>query len=220
MDELKAIADSLIELNEDQTLHLVERALARGRRSLPIIQACEQAMRVIGERYQRQEYYLSGLILAGEILREVLALAQPSLESELAGQASGTVLLGTVAGDIHDIGKNLMVTALRSFGFTVNDLGVDVPPTRFLQAAVETSPDIVGLSGLITTAFEGMRATTTLLKDGGELTPSPFVILGGGIVDEDVRRFCGADSWTNNAMEGVKICQRFMAEGHDPGGRA
>ena len=175
-------------------------------------------MQVIGERYQRKEYYLSGLILAGEIFREVLSLAQPTLENELVGEASGTVLLGTVAGDIHDIGKNLMAMALRSFGFTVNDLGVDVPPQAFLDAAVATRPDIIGLSGLITAAFEGMRATTMLLKGAGELAPSPFVILGGGIVDEELCRYCGADSWTNNAMEGVRICQRRMAVDYPSGG--
>jgi methylmalonyl-CoA mutase cobalamin-binding domain/chain len=210
MDELSSITEALIELDEDETLRLVGAALARGGRSLPIVQACEQAMSVIGERYQRQEYYLSGLILAGEIFREVLALAQPGLEREFTRVSSGTVLIGTVAGDIHDIGKNLMASSLRGFGFTVEDLGVDVSPESFSAAAARHRPDIVGLSGLITAAFESMRATTRLLKAEGA-TPAPFVILGGGIVDAEVCRFCGADSWTNNAMEGVRICQSVMA---------
>ena len=145
-------------------------------------------MRVIGERYQRQEYYLSGLILAGEIFSEVLATVQPRLERELVGEASGRVLLGTVAGDIHDIGKNLMATMLRSFGFTVHDIGIDVPPGAFVEAALEWRPDIVGLSGLITASFASMKATTALLKAEPKLAPPPFVILGGGIVDEAVRR--------------------------------
>ena len=166
---------------------------------------------MIGERYQRQEYYLSGLILAGEIFSEVLATVQPRLESELVGEASGTVLLGTVAGDIHDIGKNLMATMLRSFGFTVHDLGIDVPPSAFVEAALEWSPDIVGLSGLITASFASMKLTTALLKAEPELAPPPFVILGGGIVDEVVRDYVGADSWSSNAMEGVRICQRLVA---------
>jgi len=211
VDRLKAITEALVDLDEDRTLLLVERALAGGRPSLPIVHACEQAMRVIGERYQRKEYYLSGLILAGEIFREVLVLAQPTLERELVGEASGTVLLGTLAGDIHDIGKNLVATALRSFGFTVVDLGVDVAADTFLEAALDERPDIVGLSGLITAAFESMRTTTSLLKSSEGPAPAPFVILGGGIVDEELCRFCGADSWTSNAMEGVRICQAVMA---------
>jgi len=211
---MNTITDALIELDEDRTLRLVEQALVQGERSLPIVSACEQAMRVIGERYQREEYFLSGLILAGEIFREVLALIRPGLEGEMVGHASGTVLLGTVAGDIHDIGKNLTATTLRGHGFTVIDLGVDVPPRTFLDAAVTDRPDIVGLSGLITAAFESMRATTTALKSADELALKPHVILGGGIVDAELCRFCGADSWTNNAMEGVRICQGLLAARH------
>ena len=211
MDQLKAITDALIELDEDETLRLVQEALARDEPSLSLVHACDQAMRVIGERYQRQEYYLSGLILAGEIFSEVLATVQPQLERELVGEASGRVLLGTVAGDIHDIGKNLMATMLRSFGFTVRDIGVDVPPGAFVAAALEWRPDIVGLSGLITASFASMKGTTTLLKAEPRLAPPPFVILGGGIVDEAVRDYVGADSWSSNAMEGVRICQRLVA---------
>jgi methanogenic corrinoid protein MtbC1 len=196
----------------------VQEALSAGERSLSLVHACEQAMRVIGERYQRQEYYLSGLILAGEIFSEVLADAQPELERELAGEASGIVLLGTVAGDIHDIGKNLMGTMLRSFGFTVHDLGIDVPPSEFVKAALELRPDIVGLSGLITASYGSMKATTALLKGERRLEPGPFVILGGGIIDEDVRRFAGADSWSADAMEGVRICQRVVADKRPPVG--
>ncbi len=216
MDQLKAISDALIELDEDETLRLVQEALAAGERSLSLVHACDQAMRVIGERYQRREYYLSGLILAGEIFKEVLESARPELERELAGEASGIVLLGTVAGDIHDIGKNLMGTILRSFGFAVHDLGIDVPPDDFVEAAVRLHPDIVGLSGLITASYGSMKATTALLKTEPRLQPRPFVILGGGIIDEDVRLFAGADSWSADAMEGVRICQRVVAEGRPP----
>jgi methanogenic corrinoid protein MtbC1 len=212
VDQLKAITGALIELDEEETLRLVRGALAQDEPSLSLVHACDEAMRAIGERYQRREYYLSGLILAGEIFSEVLELVQPQLERELVGEASGTVLLGTVAGDIHDIGKNLMATMLRSFGFTVHDLGIDVPPSAFVHAALEWRPDIVGLSGLITASFAGMKATTALLKAEPKLAPPPFVILGGGIVDEAVRDYVGADSWSADAMEGVRICQRLVAD--------
>ena len=168
-------------------------------------------MRVIGERYQRQEYYLSGLILAGEIFSEVLATVQPELERELAGEASGIVLLGTVAGDIHDIGKNLMGTMLRSFGFTVHDLGIDVPPDDVRRGGGQNAPR----------HRRALRAHHGVLRQHegdhrpaegrAAAAPTPFVILGGGIVDEDVRLFAGADSWSADAMEGVRICQRVVA---------
>jgi len=202
--------EALIELEEERTLELTREALAEGTQSLVLLQACEQAMRVVGERYERHEYYLSGLILAGEIFREVLELVQPGLEAELHGEESGRVLLGTVAGDIHDIGKNIVATALRSFGFTVDDLGVDVPPARFLELVIATRPDVVGLSGLVTASYQSMKDTVRLLR-GAEADAAMHVpvVIGGGLIDEEVRRFVGADSWTTDAMEGVRICQRL-----------
>lgn len=215
-DRLERLSDALVELDEQTTLDLAGQALADGVRSLALVQVCEQAMRVVGERYERREYYLSGLILAGEIFREVLEMAQPGLEQELVGEATGRVLVGTVAGDIHDIGKNIVVTALRSFGFTVTDLGVDVPPARFAQAAADLHPDVIGLSGLISSSYHSMKATVELLhaaEPGHEGVPP--IILGGGAIDEEVRRYVGADSWSTDAMEGVRICQRLVGNSGD-----
>ncbi len=216
MSLLERLKDALIELDEERTLELTNQALVEGTRSLMLLQLCDQAMRVVGERYERREYYLSGLILAGEIFREVLDMAQPGLETELSGEESGRVLLGTVAGDIHDIGKNIVATALRSFGFIVEDLGVDVAPTRFLECAREFGPDVVGLSGLVTSSYQSMKETVSLLRRGeeeaGAGTHVP-VVIGGGLIDEEVRRYVGADSWTTDAMEGVRICQRLAQAG-------
>ncbi|MBC7294586.1 MAG: cobalamin B12-binding domain-containing protein [Thermoleophilia bacterium] len=167
----------------------------------------------MGERYDRQEIFLSGLIMAGEIFRGIMELAQPGLETELAGDASGRVLLGTVQGDIHDIGKNMAVLAFRTFGFTVYDLGVNVPPEEFLEAAKSFAPDIVGLSGLISPAFTAMRTTTALLREHQpELNPMPVIVIGGGTIDEEVARYVGADFWTTDAMKGVRICQQVLEE--------
>jgi dimethylamine corrinoid protein len=123
----------------------------------------------------------------------------------------GTVVLGTVAGDIHDIGKNMFGTSLRAYGFTVIDLGVDVPPQRFLEEVGRRRPDVVGLSGLIVRAFESMKATVALLKDSeAELGYRPPVVLGGAIIDSRICQYCGADSWSADAMEGVRICERLV----------
>lgn len=213
MDELQAIAEALIELEEENTLRLVRETLSRGEKTpLSILQTCQQAMRVIGERYERQEYYLSALILAGEIFKEVLDLVRPEHDQPLTGEPLGAIVLGTVAGDIHDIGKNIFGTTLRGFGFFVIDLGVDVSPERFLQEVRQSRPDIVCLSGLITTAFHSMKATVEALRaHESELGYVPPVVLGGGTVDEAVCRYAGADSWSTDAMEGVRICQRLAA---------
>ena len=210
---LTAIADSVGRLDERAVLALVRDALDAGEGPLPIIRACEEGLRRVGERYERREYYLSGLIMAGEIFRRVVELTQHDLEQEFAGTANGRVVLGTVSGDIHDIGKNMAALALRAFGFTVVDLGVDVPSDRFVQAARDFAPDVVGLSALVSTAFNAMRDVVATLRapDAGLGRVVP-VVIGGGTIDEQVAAHVGADYWTVDAMEGVRICQRVVQE--------
>jgi methanogenic corrinoid protein MtbC1 len=212
VDELDALADAIVELEERETLRLARDILAKGEKTpAAILNTCQQAMRVVGERYERQEYYLSGLILAGEIFKEVLDLVQPDEERPLVGEPAGVILLGTVAGDIHDVGKNMFSTALRSFRFSVVDLGVDVSAKRFLQEVRRSRPDVVCLSGLITGAFHSMRATVGLLRaHESELGYMPPIVLGGSTMDEQVCRYAGADFWSTDAMEGVRICLRLF----------
>jgi methanogenic corrinoid protein MtbC1 len=207
----------IADLDEDGVLATVRAVISTGVDPAAIIAACEQGMRLVGEQYEQGEYYLSGLIMAGEILREVLEIARPALAASLAGNASGRVLLGTVKGDIHDIGKAIVQIALRANGFAVEDLGVDVPPQAFADRAMAWRPDIIGLSGLMTTAYEPMRETVRLLRELPEFTTSPIpVIIGGGTLNEQVRVFVGADYWCNNALEGVRLCQQIIA-GRDRG---
>mgnify|MGYP000998181407 CR=1 FL=1 len=211
---LDALRTALIELDEDTTLHLTRVLLAgEGVTPLSILNTCQQALKVVGERYERQEYYISGLIMAGELFKRVLELVQIPEKHSDGGEPSGTVVLGTVAKDIHDIGKNLFATSLRGFDFHVIDLGVDVAPERFLEEVRRSRPHVVGLSGLIMAAFESMRETILLLRaQERELGYRPPVILGGAIIDSRVCEFAGADSWSTDAMEGVRICQALVGE--------
>jgi methanogenic corrinoid protein MtbC1 len=213
-EALEALATAIIELEEDETLRLTQEVLDEGTTtSLAILQTCQQAMRVVGERYERGEYYLAALILAGEMFKEVADLVQPDPVEEYKGEQLGVILLGTVAGDIHDIGKNMFAQALRTFGFNVTDLGVDVPKDRFLEEALRTRPDVVCLSGLISVAFESMKQVVDLLREHqSELGYMPPVVLGGGTIDNEVCRYSGADSWSTDAMEGVRICERLVGE--------
>lgn len=211
-DETKALLRQRIaDLDEEGVLELVRARQAAGAEPIAVIAVCEEGMRLVGERYERGEYRLSGLIMAGEIFREVLELARPMMETAPAGEPSGRVLLGTVKGDIHDIGKAILQMALRAHGFEVQDLGVDVPPQVLVDRAVEWRPDVVGLSCLLTSSYDSMRETTRLLKQHPDLAAHPIpVIIGGGVVNDMVREYVGADHWCNDALGGVRLCQQLV----------
>jgi methylmalonyl-CoA mutase cobalamin-binding domain/chain len=203
----------MADLEETALLDLVQKRLKAGDDPLKIIEECNEGMRLVGQRYEDGRYFISGLIMSGEIFREVVEMVQPLLEQRAEEHSSGRVLVGTVSGDIHDIGKNILGMLLSCHGFFVVDLGIDVPPMDFAKKAVETRPDIVGLSGLITASFGMMKDTVSLLRAEAETNGLSFpIIIGGGLIDEQVCRYVGADYWTADAMEGVRLCQRWMAE--------
>jgi methylmalonyl-CoA mutase cobalamin-binding domain/chain len=208
---LQAIRKAVADLDEQRVLSLVDEALAAGENSGEVVHAIQDGLRTVGERYERKEIYLAGLIMAGEIFRGAMELARPGLEDELAGTAFGRVLLGTVAGDIHDIGKNMAALAFRMLGFTVEDLGVNVPPEKFLEAAQQFKPDIVGMSGLLVVAFDAMQRTVDLFREhADELDVTPLFVIGGGTISEQVARYVGAELWTDDAMEGARRCQKAL----------
>jgi len=200
----KSIVERLADLEEDEVLALVRRRLADGDDALRIIEDCNAGMRQVGQRYEQGQYFLSGLIMAGEIFREVMELMQPVL--------AGRVLLGTVQGDIHDIGKDMVGLLLTCYGFTVIDLGVDVAPEVFVEQVTLHKPDVVGLSGVLTASHAVMRETVGLLRararDAGLTFP---IVIGGGMIDDQICRFVGADYWVADAMSGVHLCQRLTA---------
>ena len=122
-----------------------------------------------------------------------------------------------MAGDIHDIGKNMFSTALRTFGFSVIDLGVDVAPEQFLEEVQRSRPDVLCLSGLITTAYHSMKHTVELIRaNGAQLDFVPPIVLGGATIDDEVCHYAGADSWSTDAMEGVRICERLASRSTGP----
>lgn len=200
-------------LEEQVVLEIVKRRLANGEDPLKIVEECQEGMQQVGQRYERGEYYLAGLIMAGEIFREVTDIVHPMLENRIKHQTTGRVLLGTVQGDIHDMGKNILGMLLRCYGFTVIDLGVDVPPNEFVVRAIEHQPDIIGISALLTSAHETMRETVTLLRHEGKHAGLKFsIIIGGGQIDEQIRSSSGADFYGEDAMTGVRLCQRLILE--------
>jgi methanogenic corrinoid protein MtbC1 len=201
------------DLKEQEALALVQERIEQNDDPLALVEDCQEGLRIVGERYERREYYLSGLIMAGEIFREVMEILSPIIEVRLSGSEKGTILLGTVQGDIHDIGKNNLSLLLTCYGFTVHDLGVDVPPEEFLAQALQTWPDIIGLSGLLTSSYDSMRATAQLVRSNTDprLALIPIVI-GGNQLNEQVCQYVGADAWVTDAMSGVRLCQSLIAE--------
>lgn len=210
------LAQLVADLEEDAVLALVEQRIAAGDDPLTILDECNEGMRAVGLRYEQGEYFVAGLIMSGEIFREVVELIQPLLEQQVQGSATGRALVGTVSGDIHDIGKNMFGMLLACHGFDVIDLGVDVPPDVFAARAVEVRPDFVGLSGLITASFETMKETVKALRQAEREHGLSFtVIIGGGMVDEQICEYVGADYWMADAMAGVRLCQDLLQKNRE-----
>ncbi len=213
MNDYSQIEAAVSTLDEMRALALVEETLAAGNNPQDVIRAVQEGLRLVGRRYEDKEIYLAGLIMAGEIFRGAMELARPGMENEPVGDPCGRVLLGTVQGDIHDIGKNMAALAFRMFGFVVDDLGVNVPPARFLEAAQQHAPDVIGMSGLLVVAFDSMQETVTLLRENAsQLTRNPLLVIGGGTIDEQVSRYVGADLWSDDAMKGARQCQAALQE--------
>jgi methanogenic corrinoid protein MtbC1 len=203
----------LVDLDEDTVLKLVQRRLAAGNDPLQIVEDCHEGMRQVGQRYEQGQYFVSGLIMSGEIFREVIELVQPFLVRRVSTSSAGRVLLGTVQGDIHDIGKNMAGMLLECYGFTVIDLGVDVPPAEFAAQTRTHKPDVVGLSGLLTSSYDTMKQAVTLIRQVGVEDKRAYPsVIGGGMIDEQVCRYVGADYFVVNAMSGVRLCQRLMEQ--------
>ena len=207
-----SLAARIAALDEQGALDAVQERLTAGDDPLVIIEECQLGMRWVGEHYQSGKYFISGLIMAGEIFREAMADLAPLLPETTADADQGAVLMCTIRGDIHDLGKNIVIMMLRSYGIVVHDLGVDVSPEEIVRKTVELQPDIVGLSGLLTVATDGMKATVEAVRDvEAQIGRRLPVIIGGGIVDEQTCGWTGADLWADDASSGVRLIRETIA---------
>jgi methylmalonyl-CoA mutase cobalamin-binding domain/chain len=168
-------------------------------------------MRVVGERYEKNEYFLSELIMAAEIFKEAMNVLEPLILKEGRALYIGKAVVGTVEGDLHDIGKNLFIMFLKSMGFEVIDLGVDVPPKKFVEAVKQYKPDVVGMSALLTTTVLNMKKVIDALNNEG-LRNSIKVIVGGAAVTKEYANEIGADAGGIDAYEGALICRKWVEE--------
>jgi methanogenic corrinoid protein MtbC1 len=206
MDDKLALA--LADLEEETALNMVDSKLAAGEDATAIMDACRTGMVEVGKRYEAGEYFISDLMMAGEILKQVTGKITPYLKGDTT-EPKGKVVAGTVKGDIHDIGKDIVVAMLKSNNFDVTDLGVDVPPDKFVQALKDTGASVLSLSGLLTVAFDGMKETVQAVEAAG-LRDKVKVMVGGGPVTDKVREYTGADAWGADAQAAVTLANQWV----------
>ncbi|MGC9333690.1 MAG: cobalamin B12-binding domain-containing protein [Anaerolineae bacterium] len=196
---------AITEMREEDVVAVTNKLLDGGASPADILAACKDAMDVIGKRFEEGEAFIPELILAGEMMNSVTEIIKPRMAEEATGDKLGKVVMGTVQGDIHDIAKDIVCFMLDLNGFEVTDLGVDVPPARFVEAAKETGAKIVGLSGFLTLAYDPMKDTVAAFKDAG--MDEVKVMIGGGQVDEQIRKYTGADAYGRDAMAAVALAK-------------
>ena len=199
----------LSDLKEEEALDYVERALNERADPGELLAETKEAMSIVGKRFAENEYFIPDLIFSGDILRQIVERLTPHLKKGKEAAKLGKVVVGTVAGDIHDIGKDLVVFMLDVNGFDVTDLGIDVPVEKFVDAIKETGAPIVALSGFLTLAFENMKGTVEAINKAG-LRDRVNIMIGGGQIDDQVRIFTGADAFGLDAMEAVKLAQGWI----------
>jgi methylmalonyl-CoA mutase cobalamin-binding domain/chain len=199
------LTDHIVSLRREEALAEVHRRVDSGADPLAVLEACRQGMTRVGELFQEGEYYLSELLLSAELFKEVSTILEPGLARLRSAKPLGKVVLATMQGDIHDLGKNILVTLLEVNGFEVHDLGVDVAPEDLLEKVREIAPDIVGFSSLLTTSFESSKRAAELLREAG-LRDELKLIVGGGVTTPAFKDYVQADFQTLDATEGVAYC--------------
>lgn len=203
---LSELGRTLADLDEAGVENLVRQALSQGKAPEAIITDLSDGMAEVGERFRQEEYFLTELIYSGDIFKNAMNVLQPLCKPVADGKAGGVVIIGTVQGDIHDLGKNIVATLLECAGFTVVDIGVDVPAQRFVEAAVESKAVLVGMSMLLTTAFDSARETIAAFTRAN-LRDRVKIMIGGSVTNEDVRQDMGADFWGKDATAAVDIAR-------------
>jgi len=203
---LAEISEALTKLEEDKVLQFVREKINADEDPIKILEACRKGMAEIGKG--DDEIFLADLIMAGEIFNEAMEILTPKLMNK-ATKSLGKIVIGTVEGDIHNIGKDIVIKFLKAEGFKVIDLGVNVPAQKFIDAIKEYNPHVVGMSGLLTLSIEAMKKTIKSIT-AASLRDNIKIIIGGERADENICIYVGADAWVNDVIEGVKIIKKWI----------
>ncbi len=204
------LASAMADLEEATVLKLVKEKIDAGENPMDILTSCREGMVLVGKRFEAGEYWVSDLMMSGEIFKQASALLSSILETATVG-TGGKVVIATVKDDIHNIGKDIVVNLLKAANYDVLDLGVDVPAQRIVEAVKESGATVVGLSGLLTVAFDSMKETVAALDAAG-LRPKVRVMIGGGSISEKVQGYTGADAWGADAQSAVSLCNQWFEE--------
>ena len=201
------IATAMSNLKEDELKRLVDEQLGAGVPPSEVLSQCRAGLALIGERFEKGEYFISELMYAGEMMKDLMVLLEPGLK-ELAQQKgqAGTIVIGTVRGDIHDIGKDVVALMLRGSGYDVIDLGVDVSPQTFVEAVREHRPFLLGMSVFLTTCSKAITATVEALAEAG-LRDQLSIVIGGAAASALVSDRCACDGFGANAVEAVRLAE-------------
>ena len=209
MADTSSLAESVVTGNWDEAARLTAKAVQAGADPGHLISdVLQPAMAVVGERFSEGEYFLPDMLMAGRAMSSALGVLEPFLVGG-GPSKSGLVVIGTVQGDVHDIGKNMVAMFLRGTGYEVVDLGVDVSPERFIQAVMEVQPDILGLSALLTTTMPSMKGVIDALEEAG-LRGSVKVVVGGAPVTEHYADIIGADGYADDAGAAAALCRGLV----------
>ncbi|MFC2069680.1 B12-binding domain-containing protein [Chloroflexota bacterium] len=206
------LVNMLADLKEKEALGIVEKRLDGDEDPLEILNDARKALEIVGSRFADGTYFIPDLIYSGEMLKEITELVKPKMSGEAQMKRLGKVVIGTVAGDIHDIGKDIVVFMLDVNGFEVYDLGVDVPAEKFVDKLKESGASIVGLSGFLTLAYDSMKQTVKVIKASG-LKDDVKIMIGGGQITEEIMKYTGADAFGKDAMAGVSLAKKWTGAG-------
>ena len=205
------LVEAMANMKEKDALRIVDEMLEKGEDPNHILDLSSEAMAVVGERYQEGTYFLPELIMSGEMLKKIGEVLKPRLAASTdQAKKLGVVVLGTVRGDIHDIGKDIVGFLLEVNGFEVFDLGIDQPEENFVEAVKEHHPQVLALSGFLSVAFDSMKSTIEQVEAAGLRTPELKIIIGGGQMDETVRAYTGADAYGDDAMAAVAFAKKTV----------
>ena len=207
---MDALAQAMRDLDEKKVNELVEEKIKDGVPAMEIVKICNEGMVAIGDLFSQGVYFISELLFSAEILKGVMKRLDPLLQAAGEGSSAGKVVIGTVKGDIHDIGKNIVITLMRGAGFEVIDLGVDVPAQKFVEAVRQTGARVLGLSALLNLTYPEMKSVVEEIAKAG-LRDQVKIIVGGAPVNEQVRQFAGADYWAPDAVVGVNLCRQIYS---------
>lgn len=205
----ETLIHALVEMQEPEALEQARQMLKQGIDPMKILESCSRAMEIVGKRFEKGEYFLPHLMMAGEMLQQISEMIKPLIKDAKTSEASGRVLIGTVKGDIHDIGKNIVRFLLEANGFEVRDIGIDQPAENFVNAIREFDPQVVGMSGLLTLAFDSMKETIQAIDAAG-LRQKVRIMIGGGQITENVKEYTGADAFGSDALAGVRLTKEWI----------